>query len=81
MLDLKEGVFAQSEPRRIARWLKLSAEQSDRRKADPFRSAMSMLNFYINRAGDKLPKKQRTRLEVAKDELRALYKRPRRMPE
>ena len=52
-----------------------SAERSRRRKADPFRSAMSMLNFYINRAGRKLPKTQRSRLEKAKDQLRRLYHR------
>ena len=77
-LDLEGGVFAQNDPRAIARSLKRSAERSRRRKADPFRSAMSMLNFYINRAGKKLPKAQRARLEAGKDELRALYRRPRR---
>jgi hypothetical protein len=77
-LDLEQRVFTYKDPRRIARSLKRSAEESDRRKSDPFRSAMSMLNFYINRAGRTLPKDQRTRLEAAKDELRALYDRPRR---
>jgi len=77
-LDLEGGVFSQNDPRAIARSLKRSAERSRRRKADPFRSAMSMLNFYINRAGKKLPKAQRARLEASKDELRALYHRPRR---
>ncbi len=77
-LDLEGGVFAREDPRAIARSLKRSAERSRRRKADPFRSAMSMLNFYINRAGKKLPKVQRVRVEAAKDELRALYGRPRR---
>ena len=77
-LDLEGGVFSQNDPRAIARSLKRSAERSRRRKADPFRSAMSMLNFYINRAGKKLPKAQRARLEAGKDELRALYHRPRR---
>jgi hypothetical protein len=76
-LDLEHRVFAQKDPRRIARSLKRSAEHSDRRKSDPFRSAMSMLTFYINRAGSTLPKRQRARLEAAKDELRALYGRPR----
>lgn len=76
-LDLEPGVFALSDPRRIARSLKRSAEASRRRKSDPFRSAMSMLNFYINRAGRKLPAVQRARLEAAKDELRALFGRPR----
>ena len=79
-LDLDRGVFARDDPKSIARSLKRSAERSSRRKADPFRSAMSMLVFYINRAGRKLPKRRRTRLEAAKDELRALYKRPRRSP-
>ena len=76
-LDLEPGVFAQREPRRIALSLKRSAERSSRRKADPFRSAMSMLNFYINRAGSQLPAAQRARLEAAKDELRDLFVRPR----
>ena len=76
-LDLKKGVFAGTDPRRIARSLKRSAEHSDRRKSDPYRSAMSMLSFYINRAGDTLPRKQRSRLEAAKDELRDLFGRPR----
>ncbi|MCO5106148.1 MAG: DUF3175 domain-containing protein [Burkholderiaceae bacterium] len=77
-LDLEPGVFALRDPRRIARSLKRSAEASTRRKADPFRSAMSMLTFYINRAGRKLPAERRACLERAKDELRALYGRPRR---
>ena len=76
-LDLEKGVFAQNDPRRIARSLKRSAEQSRRRKSDSFRSAMSMLTFYINRAGKNLPKARRARLEAAKDELRELYGRPR----
>ena len=77
-LDLEAGVFAKDDPREIAESLKLSAEQSRRRKSDPFRSAMSMLTFYINRAGDQLPSQQRARLEAAKDELRELFGRPRR---
>jgi hypothetical protein len=77
-LDLEPGVFSLRDPRRIARSLKASADSSTRRKADPFRSAMSMLTFYINRAGRKLPAERRTCLERAKDELRALYGRPRR---
>jgi hypothetical protein len=72
-LDLEDKVFAQEDPRRIARSLKRSAERSDRRKSDPFRSAMSMLTFYINRAGENLPKERRAHLEAAKDELRALF--------
>jgi hypothetical protein len=75
VLDLETGVFALESPRRIALSLKRSAERSRRRKADPFRSAMSMLNFYINRAGRKLPKARRRRLEAAKKELRRLYGR------
>jgi len=77
-LDLEAGVFALEDPRGIARSLKRSAERSARRKAPPFRSAMSMLVFYVNRAGTKLTAVQRRRLEAAKDELRALYGRPRR---
>jgi hypothetical protein len=75
-LDLDRGVFSRRDPRGIARSLKRSAERSRRRKSDPFRSAMSMLNFYINRAGRNVSKVQRTRLERAKDELRVLYGRP-----
>lgn len=74
-LDLEEGVFTLQDPREIARSLKRSAEQSRRRKADPYRSAMSMLTFYINRAGRKLPAAQRRRLEAAKGELRHLFGR------
>ena len=77
-LDLEPGVFTLSDPREIAASLKRSAEASTRRKADPFRSAMSMLNFYINRAGRQLAPEQRVRLEAAKDELRELFGRPRR---
>jgi hypothetical protein len=79
-LDLEPGLFTGKDPKRIARSLKRSAERSDRRKADPFRSAMSMLSFYINRAGRTLPEVQHKRLEAAKDELRALYHRKRRGP-
>ena len=75
-LDLDRGVFTRTDPRSIARSLKRSADRSQRRKADPYRSAMSMLTFYINRAGESLPAAQRRRLEAAKDELRRLYKRP-----
>ena len=72
-LDLDEGVFSKDDSRGIARSLKRSADRSHRRKSDPFRSAMSMLTFYINRAGKKLPQSQRNRLEIAKQELRDLY--------
>jgi len=76
-LDLEPGVFTLEDPREIARSLKCSAERSTRRKAaDPFRSAMSMLTFYINRAGRNLPESRRECLEQAKDELRVLYGRP-----
>lgn len=72
-LDLDKGVFSKEEPRSIARSLKRSAERSRRRKSDPFQSAMSMLTFYINRAGKNLSRDRRTRLEAAKEELRALF--------
>jgi len=72
-LDLEEGVFTWRDPKRIARSLLRSAEQSTRRKApSPFRSAMSMLVFYINRAGKNLDAEQKAVLEQAKDELRKL---------
>ncbi len=74
-LDLKEGVFSLHDPRKIAASLKRSAEHSSRRKAEPYRSAMSMLTFYVNRAGHNLPKRQRATLEDAKDELRRLFGR------
>ena len=82
-LDLEAGVFKRSNPAAIARSLKRSAERSRRRKADPYRSAMSMLNFYINRAGKKLSATRRRVLTRAKDELRRAYgraDRPRRHP-
>jgi hypothetical protein len=72
-LDLDKGVFSREEPRSIARSLKRSAERSRRRKGNPFQSAMSMLTFYINRAGKNLSRERRTRLEAAKEELRTLY--------
>jgi hypothetical protein len=77
-LSLEPGVFTLPDPKAIARSLAWSAEHSRRRKSEPFRSAMSMLTFYINRAGRGLSRADRTRLEAAKDELRALYGRPRR---
>jgi len=75
-LDLPHDLFRQRDPHRIALGLKHSAEHSARRKSEPYRSAMSMLTFYINRAGHTLAAAQRRRLEAAKDELRALYGRP-----
>jgi len=76
-LDLEPGVFKGSAVE-IARSLQRSAERSTRRKATPFRSALSMLVFYENRAGANLPESRRRVLEKAKDELRKLYGRPRR---
>jgi hypothetical protein len=75
-LDLERRVFTKS-PKAIARSLKRSAERSRRRKASPYGSAMSMLTFYINRAGRQLTRAQRARLEAAKRELRALFGRAR----
>jgi len=75
-LDLMQGVFKLKDPKRIAASLKDSAEHSERRKSDPYRSAMSMLTFYINRAGAQLQPKDKQRLERAKDELRGLFHRP-----
>src|SRR3954453_17972704 len=72
-LDLKKGVFAQDDPKKIARSLKRSAEHSHRRKSSPYRSAMSMLTFYINRGGKDLSARRKRILEKAKDELRALF--------
>jgi hypothetical protein len=73
-LVLEEGVFTWKDPERIARSLKRSADNSVDRKASPLRSAMSMLTFYINRAGTKLDDAQKRILEQAKDELRTLYR-------
>ena len=72
-LDLEEGVFAWNDPEKIAVSLKVSAENSLRRKASPFQSAMSMLNFYVNRAGKNLKPERKKILEQAKIELRKLY--------
>jgi hypothetical protein len=74
-LDLDPGVFTWADPKRIARSLKRSAMRSTRRKVPPFRSAMSMLTFYINRAGRTLPTAQRRVLEQAKIELRRQFGR------
>ncbi|MBE9516264.1 MAG: DUF3175 domain-containing protein [Proteobacteria bacterium] len=74
-LDLEEGVFTWRDPKRIALSLKRSADESKRRKTEPFRSAMSMLVFYINRAGKNLDVDQKRILEQAKNELRRLYGR------
>jgi len=77
-LDLEQGVFSRNDPRSIARSLKRSADRSQRRKSEPFRSAMSMLTFYLNRAGKKLSRSRRKQLEAAKEELRDLYGKPKR---
>lgn len=69
-LDLKGGVFKSRDPKKIAASLKRSAERSHRRKANPYRSALSMLTFYINRAGKNLPASRRKVLNQAKDELK-----------
>jgi hypothetical protein len=73
-LDLEREVFTWSDPKRIARSLKKSAESSTRRKSSPKQSAMSMLNFYINRAGKNLGSRQKRVLEKAKEELQELFK-------
>jgi hypothetical protein len=75
-MDLKKDVFKSKDPDKIAASLKHSAEESDRRKASPFQSAMSMLNFYENRAGRNLSKRQRAPLEKAKNKLRKLFGKP-----
>ena len=72
-LDLDHDVFTWKDPHRIALSLKRSAERSDRRKSEPYRSAMSMLTFYINRAGKNLGSQQRRVLERAKGELRQAF--------
>jgi hypothetical protein len=74
-LDLKRGVFTLRDPKRIAASLKRSAERSSRRKTGAYRSALSMLTFYVNRAGKTLPKTQRDRLERAKAELKRQFGR------
>lgn len=74
-LDLESDVFKRKDPHKIALSLKRSAERSKRRKGTPYQSAMSMLNFYINRAGKNLPQSQKRVLERAKDELREAFGR------
>ena len=74
-LDLKRGLFTLTDPKKIAASLKRSAERSSRRKAGAYRSALSMLTFYINRAGKTLPKTQRDRLQRAKAELKHQFGR------
>ncbi len=74
-LDLKKGVFALSDPKKIAASLKRSAEHSRRRKSDPYRSAMSMITFYVNRGGHNLSARRKAVLNRAKDELRKQFGR------
>ena len=74
-LDLKRGVFTLTDPKKIAASLKRSAERSSRRKTGAYRSALSMLTFYINRAGKNLSQTRRDVLSRAKDELRAQFSR------
>ncbi|MET1056919.1 MAG: DUF3175 domain-containing protein [Pedobacter sp.] len=74
-MDLKENIFESKSAVKIAKSLKESAENSERRKSGPYRSAMSMLTFYINRAGKNLPAAQKEVLENAKDELRKAFGR------
>jgi hypothetical protein len=75
-MDVEKNVFKSDSPKRIAASVKRSAERSHRRKSTPFRSAMSMLNFYINRAGKNLSASRRRVLEAAKAQLRRLFRRP-----
>src|ERR1700744_6100252 len=75
-LDLEKDIFKSKDPDKIAASLKHSAEESHKRKAPPFQSAMSMINFYENRAGKNLTKTQKAPLEKAKNKLRKLYGRP-----
>ncbi|MBV9909189.1 MAG: DUF3175 domain-containing protein [Hyphomicrobiales bacterium] len=77
-LDLEHHVFARSSPSAIAQSLKRSAERSKRRKSTPYQPAMSMLTFYINRAGRNLPAERKRTLEAAKEKLRELFGRRRR---
>ena len=74
-MDLEEHIFESHDPKAIARSLKHSAEASHRRKSEPYQSAMSMLTFYINRAGKNLPASRRKVLDRAKDELKELFHR------
>ncbi|AQS88076.1 hypothetical protein AA101099_1330 [Neoasaia chiangmaiensis NBRC 101099] len=75
-MDIEHGTFSHDDPHEIALALKHAAESSERRKSDPFRSAMSMLNFYINRAGKNLSRAEHEKLERTKPELRKVFGRP-----
>jgi hypothetical protein len=77
-MDLEQDIFKSNDPDKIAHSLKHSAEQSDRRKSSPYRSAMSMLTFYENRAGENLEAKEKETLEKAKDKLRELFGKEKR---
>ena len=77
-LDLRSGIFKAGDPGKIAKSLKRSAERSKRKKGTPFQSAMSMLNFYMNRAGDNLSARQKNILEKSKLKLREEFHRPSR---
>jgi hypothetical protein len=81
-MDLEKNIFTRKTPRQMALSLKRSAESSERRKASPFRSAMSMLNFYQNRAGKNLSEEKKEALQKAKEELRKLYgkEKPKKRP-
>ena len=78
-MDLEQGIFKSKDPDKIASSLKHSAEESHRRNASPFQSAMSMLNFYENRAGKNLSKSQKAPLEKAKNKLRELFGREKKL--
>src|SRR5690606_24451118 len=77
-VDLEQDVFTKRTARQVALSLKRAADRSDRRRAGPYRSAMSMLSFHINRAGHSLSQERRHVLEEAKEELRSLYDKPAR---
>ncbi|MDB5157723.1 MAG: hypothetical protein JWR50_2430 [Mucilaginibacter sp.] len=72
-MDLEQDIFKSDDPDKIAKSVKHSAENSDRRKSSPYQSAMSMLTFYENRAGKNLSAKEKETLEKAKDKLRELF--------
>lgn len=80
-LDIKDDTFKARRPAAIAKALKRSAEASHRRKSSPFRAAMSMLSFYMNRAGKNLPPRRKRILEAAKDELRRMFGRKPKTPQ
>lgn len=79
-MTLQPGVFSQNDPKKIAASIKRSAQTSKRLKGTPFQSAMSMLNFYVNRAGNNLSEARRRKLQAAKIELRRLFDKPAQQP-